>query len=260
MAKQLETVSTKQHDYLEQDAPIRGQKYAVVSFVSPEDVLKNKEVFVFGAFMKSIVEDVDKLLAGIAERFQEDLLVEGCIRGIRERHAYLWSAEDMHDEFNAFKQGNQDRINEDFSVAEGSFRTSTRGLKIRGVYESEKEARERIKHILVLDPTFDVYVMEVGCWCPWNPSPESIDDCEYSETQLNTLVKKYKENATSRDLHYESRKRDMIERIGKENDVWKNRKEEESLREDVVDVIDVGSLNMNTCTDSNTNTTTSSQT
>lgn len=243
MSNQNDMVSTKQHDYLEQDAPIRGQKFAVVSFVSPEDVLKNKEVFVFGAFMKSIVGDIEKLLAGISERFQEDLLVEGCIRGIRERHAYMWSPEEMHDEFNAFKQGNQDRIDEDFCIAEGSFRTSTRGLKIRGVYESEREARDRVKHILVLDPTFDVYVMEVGCWCPWNPSAEAVGDCEYSETQLNTLVKKYKENATSRDVHYESRKQDMIDRIGKENDVWKARKEAADL--DLSAKVDLTSENVN---------------
>jgi len=34
-------------DLLDEDKPIAGQKYVCLSFVSPEDILKNKNLFYF---------------------------------------------------------------------------------------------------------------------------------------------------------------------------------------------------------------------
>lgn len=218
-----DVTSTKEADFLDQDAPIRGQNFAVVSFVSPEDILKSKDVFSVGVFLKSVAGDLDTLLTGLSERFGDDLNAQGSMRSIRERYSYLWSVEGMQAEFVAFRKGNEARLNSEFSAEEGSFRTSVRGLKIRGVYENEAEARNRIKVVQQKDPLFDVYMMEVGCWCPWSPNPEDVRDSEYNETQLNTLVKKYKENSGEKDMMYESRKREMIDRLGEENDIWQER-------------------------------------
>ena len=37
-----------EQDFLESDKQIRGQNYVCLSFISPENVLKNKEIFKFG--------------------------------------------------------------------------------------------------------------------------------------------------------------------------------------------------------------------
>ena len=39
-------------DLLEEDKPISGQKYVCVSFVSPENILKQKNHFFFTEFLK----------------------------------------------------------------------------------------------------------------------------------------------------------------------------------------------------------------
>ena len=39
-------------DLLEEDKPIAGQKFCCVSFVSPEKILKKKELFYFQEFLK----------------------------------------------------------------------------------------------------------------------------------------------------------------------------------------------------------------
>ena len=39
-------------DLLEEDKPIAGQKFVCVSFVSPENILKQKEIFFFEKFLK----------------------------------------------------------------------------------------------------------------------------------------------------------------------------------------------------------------
>jgi hypothetical protein len=43
-------VSTKEVDYLDEDKPIRGQNFVLVSFISPEDVIVNKEAYIFTKF------------------------------------------------------------------------------------------------------------------------------------------------------------------------------------------------------------------
>ena len=39
------TSLTKEEDFLEADQSIPGQKYVCLSFVSPEDILKKKDIF-----------------------------------------------------------------------------------------------------------------------------------------------------------------------------------------------------------------------
>jgi hypothetical protein len=57
-----------------------------------------------------------------------------------------------------------------------------------------------------IDNKFNIYIAQVGCWCPWSPNPECLDNQEYSETQLNTLMKEYKNNMDNRDIVFENRK------------------------------------------------------
>jgi hypothetical protein len=51
-------------------------------------------------------------------------------------------------------------------------------------------------------------VGQVGFWLPWDPCADKIDNEEYLETELNTLMKEYKENEIRRDLFYEDQKRE----------------------------------------------------
>ena len=46
------TPNIKYVDVLDEDKPIRGQKYVLLSFVSPEDVIINKEALFFSKFIE----------------------------------------------------------------------------------------------------------------------------------------------------------------------------------------------------------------
>ena len=46
--------SEKYVDLLDEDKPIAGQKFVCLSFVSPEKILKQKEMFYFDNFFKTI--------------------------------------------------------------------------------------------------------------------------------------------------------------------------------------------------------------
>jgi len=197
-------VSTKECDLLEQDDPIRGQKYVCMSFVSPEDAIKNKEVYVFGKFVKNFSNDVGQLLDNLKLKFEGNNDVQSMVSLVRERHDYLWSEDALQSEYQHFKDTNSEKLESDF-YEKNEFHTSIRGFKVRGVYESVKEAQQRAEHLKKKDPNFNIYIAEVGCWCPWSPNPTDIADQEYAETELNTLMKKYKENMQIRDQMYKER-------------------------------------------------------
>ena len=44
-------MATEREDFLEEDAEITGQKFCLLSFLSPEKVLKEKAVFMFEKFL-----------------------------------------------------------------------------------------------------------------------------------------------------------------------------------------------------------------
>ena len=215
-----ELVPCEKQDFLDQDPPIRGQRFACLSFVSPEDTLANKEAFVMRRFLDALGKDVQAMLDNVEAKYGAlDPEVRQSVRMVRERHGYLRTDEEMQDELRAFRALHGSELDEEFAKNNG-FRTSVRGIKIRGVYETLEEASVRAQKLKKRDPRFDIFISEVGCWCPWSPDPEHVKDSQHAETQLNTLVKKYQEVQELRDEVYEQRKKDMLLRLVEERDMW----------------------------------------
>ena len=46
------TINPKYIDLLDEDKPVSGQKFACISFISPENILKQKNHFLFEEFLK----------------------------------------------------------------------------------------------------------------------------------------------------------------------------------------------------------------
>ena len=69
-----------------------------------------------------------------------------------------------------------------------------RAIKVRGVYNTEEEAKQRCRELNKIDPDFNIYVAPVGMWVPLSDDPEKAEDCEYCNDELNKLMKAYKEN------------------------------------------------------------------
>ena len=65
------TSSDLKEDFLEVDQSIPGQNYVCLSFVSPETVLKNKEVFYAHKFLKTIAKNYDLDENSIEEKFKD---------------------------------------------------------------------------------------------------------------------------------------------------------------------------------------------
>jgi hypothetical protein len=213
MSSTSATVSVEERDYLDQDPPLRGQGYVCLSFLSPEEIIVKREAFYFSKFLEAVGQDVSNLLDGISTKFgSTDPDVMETVRILRARYSYLDKPQDLDSEFKFFMEKKSTDLDKQFNESV-QFRTSVRGIKVRGVYESLPEAVNRVEAIKRFDTKHNVYVAEIGCWCPWSPNPEDIKDVKYAETQLNTLMKSYKDNASVRDEHYQTRKDDLIKAI-----------------------------------------------
>lgn len=188
-------------DFLEVDPKIPGQNYVCLSFVSPEKILKQKEVFFATKFLDYLINDKDLIVQDIREKMlnKEILINYDNVNKLYEDWKYLKN-DDMEHEFHELND----------------YKTTMRGLKIRGVYDSDKEAKIRSQVLRRKDPTFHVFVGQVGYWLPWDPECESIPEQEYQEGQLNELVKKYKENLDNKDNLYDQLKNERIEKAKKE--------------------------------------------
>ena len=114
-----------------------------------------------------------------------------------------------------------------------------RGLKIRGVYDTHKEASIRAQVLRKKDPNFHVFVGQVGYWLPWDPEAEGVQEQEYQEQQLNDLVKMYNENLENRDTLYEQQTQEKIRKARNDVEEKKQKLKEENIPVKETDLEDV---------------------
>ena len=187
-------------DFLEVDQPIPGQNFVCLSFISPEKILKKKEVFFCKNFLKFYFEKISEKRENEKEITFEELMNPENIEEVYENFLYV----------------KEDELNQKFSEM-NNFQTTIRGLKIRGSYDTKREADVRAKVLQKRDPNFNVFVGQVGYWLPWDPNPDNIQEQEYQNDQLNTLMKKYMENRSEKDELFAQETAERKRRAREEN-------------------------------------------
>lgn len=134
-----EVVPVSEMDYLEEDAPIRGQNFACVSFISPEKVLDDKKVFTFTKFTENFCKEMNELFQNMKIKYPDD---DDAFKAIADRYRYLFNEKHMQEEFKYFEDEKEDEINREFSE-KVNFQTNVRGFKLRGCYDTLREAQVR---------------------------------------------------------------------------------------------------------------------
>ncbi len=232
MSTDVPPTTTPEEDFLDADPAVRGQNYVCLSFLSPSDVVHKKEAWIWSKFTEHFSKDVDEMLTNLQNTFPD---FAGNVRSIRERHAYLFGSTEMSDEFKQFYSNNFKEL-EDKYFSENNFQPTIYGLKVRGVYETQKEAQNRAMVLKKTDRKFDVYVGQVGLWLPWSPPCSAVESQEYMEKELQEMMQKYKENQDLKD-HYFTTRKDMLlntepddinPQVFVKEDTWLQNKEEEA--------------------------------
>jgi len=209
-------------DVLEEDKPIACQKFVCVSFISPDKLLKQKEIFMFEEFLKKwdfnkSMEKFVQFLNFISFKYKltfEDLTTDFKEFVNEERSALM--VYKMEDDYKTFLDNNEEELEKSFGVIH-NFQTSTRGLKIRGVYPSMEEAELRCKMLREIDPNHDVFVGPVGLWMPWDPEAYKTGRVEYMEEELNQLMHEKNKNELNAKNTFDQRLKDTKQKAIEEN-------------------------------------------
>lgn len=194
-----EETSRKDMDFLGVDNTIPGQSWVCLSFISPETMIKERNKFYFTQFLNSLTQPLelpDEVKLDHSTKFEE--LVKNGV-----------TYDAVNDAWEDFLHVNGENLSRKFEETTDG-RTSVRGLKVRGVYATWQEAKERSDRLAELDKSHHVYVAQVGYWLPWDPAPMEVPEQEYQNKQLNELMKRYEENLACRDQFYEQRKREKL--------------------------------------------------
>ena len=214
--------NSKYVDLCDEDTPLAGQKFACLSFVSPEKILKKRDVYLFDQFVKQwdmakSMEKYFEFLQFISFKYKlnSENVVADFTDFVKEEDIKL-KATSVEDDFKNFIDKHEDRLNLQFQK-EHAFQTSVRGLKVRGVYPSQEEAEMRCKKLRDSDPNHDIFVGPVGMWIPWDPDAYKTGRVEFMEEELNQLHSEKMKNEAKAKQEFETRIKETKKKAIEEN-------------------------------------------
>lgn len=211
-------------DLLEEDKPIAGQKFVCLSFVSPEKIIKQKDEFLYEEFIKQwdfkkSMEKFTQFLNFIAFKYPSlsfDKLMADFNDFTKEEGDSLKLASSISDDYKTFLDKNEEQLEQKFGELH-QFQTSTRGIKVRGVFATQGEAELRCKLLREVDPNHDIYVGQVGMWVPFHPDAYKTGRVEYMEETLNQLMADKKKNEDMAKHDFEKRVKEAKQKAIEDN-------------------------------------------
>lgn len=214
--------NNKYIDLLDVDKPIAGQNFCCISFLTPEKILKDKNLFIFEKFINKwdFIKSMDKFIQFInfishKYTIQSEVLLNDFQEFVEEEKKDLMSY-NVDSDYQTFLDKYQEDIEKEFNKIH-NFQTSTRGVKIRGAYPTQEEAEIRCKILREIDPSFDIFVGPVGVWLPWDPIAYKTGRVEYMEEELNKLMHEKIKNEQIAKNEFEQRVKETKKKAIEEN-------------------------------------------
>jgi hypothetical protein len=231
-------------DYLDEDPEIPTQRYSIISFISPEKTIKQKQEFMNQEFIKWLeydwkIKGMERFMAFLSKKYTlkvDDLMTD--MQDFAKVHNEDIKKTDIHEQYEVFLLKNEKDLETQFSE-KVEFRTNVRGVKVRRVFANLEECQQYAKVLQRKYPRDNLYIGKVGCWLPWDPSEHMMPEVEYAEKELNELMRKYKENEVNRDIFFEEEKQLKIENQKKENAARRKALEDEKKDNGIMDMADL---------------------
>ena len=231
-------------DYLEEDTEIPTQRYSIISFLSPEKVIKQKAEFYNEKFVEWLeydwkVKGMEHFISFLSKKYSlkiDDLFKD--LEEFKKVHNEDIKKTDIHEHYEVFMLKKEKELETEFSE-KVSFRTNVRGVKVRRVFANLEECQQYSKVLQRKYPRDNLYIGKVGCWLPWDPSEHMMPEVEYAEKELNELMRRYKENEVNRDIFFDEEKQQKIEAQKKENAARRKAIENEKKDSGVLEISDL---------------------
>ena len=214
--------TTKHVDLLDEDKPLAGQKFVCLSFVSPEKIIKQRELFMFEKFIEQwdlskSMEKFTQFLSFVSYKYSVnfDKLTSDLQEFALEEKDKLFMT-NLSDEYKTYLDAHEEKLEEEYNSTY-QFQTSTRGIKVRGSFPNQQEAELRCKMLGEADPNHDVYVGPVGVWMPFHPEAYKTGRVEYLEQELNELMNEKDKNEKNAKVEFDKRVREAKEKAMEDN-------------------------------------------
>ena len=209
-------------DLLEVDKPIAGQNFGCFSFLTPEKILKQREMFFFEEFLKKwelskSMEKFTQFLNFISYKYKvsfEDVMKD-YEEFVKEERDMIVNTS-IEDDYKTFIDQNEEKLEKEFNIKH-NFQTSVRGFKSRGNFATQEEAELRAKLLREADPNFDIFVGPVGQWLCWDPEAYKTGKTEYMEEELNQLMQEKIKNETFAKNAFEQRIKETKKKAMEDN-------------------------------------------
>ena len=211
-------------DLMDEDSPIAGQKFACVSFISPETILKQREMFLFERFVKQweLTKSMEKFTDFVNFiSFKFGLNAEEVMKNyqsfLKDEESVMKSSSTMvEDDYKNFLDKQEEKLVAEFNKKH-QFQTSVRGIKIRGSFPCQEEAEIHCQKIRERDPSHDIFVAPVGLWLPWEPTYYKLGKVNYLEPELNRLHEEKIKNEANAKNEFDQRVKDAKRKAIEEN-------------------------------------------
>jgi len=233
------------------DRHVNQLNWGVIKFISPEDMIQKKAIFDLNRFLfhnvnqqlvdictnicMNLTNEFNNNLNQQIERLEKDITpnskatvealneVKQSMQMDPEFHSarvlrqYRLDQDELNSRFETYKLENRRELEQEFGQQVNQ-RTSLRGFKLSGAFETLEEARKRAKHVNQdIEPNINAYAVPLNVWVPWDPNPDAIQDQEYQLEELNDLIGKYNDNTQKKNEFFEKRKREMIDKTRAQN-------------------------------------------
>jgi hypothetical protein len=210
-------------DYLDEDPEVPTQRYCVVSFISPEKIIKQKEQFMFEKFvqwqdLEWKVKGLESFMSFLSKKYSlkiDDLLTDAA--DFTKVHSDAIKKTDIHEQYQVFLLKKEKDLQEEYDN-KVDFRTNVRGVKLRRSFATVEEAQVFSKVLQRKYPSDNIYIGKVGAWLPWDPSEHLMPEVEYAERELNELMRKYKENENNKEIFFADQRDEAVKRQKEENE------------------------------------------
>ena len=226
------------------------QKYAVMSFISPNDVHKDFNLFAIHGFFESYMNSKLESAANVAmnyyyNKFNE--IITGYIRDqetirdndpekqeisteiinklqkamtvINENNTpdtkYIDDLKkdfsDFNDIYQTFYETNKTKIFDAYNKSVNYVGPNVCAVKVLGVFENIEKAKESAKEIFIPNnPYNNMFIGEVGRWHAWSSDYTDCENTEYMNESLQKLMDSYKSNMKQRNDAFEKRREESI--------------------------------------------------
>jgi len=231
------TTSSPKIDYLKQDLPVPGQKYALISMVEPKNsrLLKNRESFFCTRFLKGFLEEYTKTLMFKMENGEEKLT------DLMKERLDL-SYESIKNQYYSFQEVMMTELDTEFEQKYNEKAEPTvTGFKVRGTYPSAEVAQEYAKQFHAYEPAVNIYTTPVGAWVPYCPMSDVQITTEYAQEKLTKLMQTKTDEMTKKQLEFEHQ---QMKLKMEEEEKRTQYKEEQELKKQSAEVEEINDMDL----------------